>query len=173
MTLSQSERDNINSILVKLEWITSHQASADEDKRASDIISYMTSCMKSDIPNIDSETALNCYLFALEEIPSRIIILIVGEVLKGRIEGISKVFSPTAPQIAEICDVLHSVAIRTIKYYNRILNAPEEKARNVISFEKMKLLADASKTMLKESKLELKSGITEKEINEIKSMLTN
>lgn len=172
MTLSQSEKDNINKILLKLEWITSHQASAEEDKKASDIISYMTSCMKSDVPNVDSETALNCYLFALEEVPSRLIILVIGEILKGRIEGISKIFSPTAPQIADICDVLHSIAIRTIKYYNKILNAPEEKPRNVISFEQMKMLADSSKDILKKAKFEL-TGITEEEIKEIKSILTS
>lgn len=173
MSLSQSERDNISSIIAKIEWIISHKVSSEEDKKASDIISYMTSCMKSEIPNVDSETALNCYLFALEEIPSRIIILVIGEVLKGRIEGISKVFSPTAPQIADICDILHSVAIRTIKYYNRVLNAPEEKSRNIISFEQMKMLVDASKTVLKDAKLELKSGITEEEIKEIKSTLNH
>lgn len=96
------------------------------------------SALQNPAKNHSTKTMLATYRFTIDGVAYPVLRKAIGDIIRGRAEGLSRIFLPTSAELMHYCDSITSQAYGCISRAERLLDAPELEPIERVSFERIK-----------------------------------
>jgi len=128
--LSESERQRLEEMTVVMQ---SCLDGVPNEKQMVRLLENLFNALQNPAKNHNIKTMMNTYRFALDGVAEPILRRAVGDIIRGRVQGVSRVFVPTCAELMSCCDDLTTKARGCIALAQQLLGAPEAKKIERIS----------------------------------------
>jgi len=123
------------------EMIAATQACLDiiaDEKQTAQLLNFIFTSLQNPAKKHNLKTMMDTYRFALDGVPYSILRKAIGDIIRGRADGFSRVFLPTCAELTHYCDTITAAAQGCINNAQRLLTALEEQPIERISAERAK-----------------------------------
>jgi len=106
------------------------------DEQMDGLLISLFNALQSPNKSHGGKAVMNTFRFTLDGVAYPILRKGIGDIIRGRANGLSRVFLPTCAELMHYCDAITTQAYGCIAQAQRLLNAPEAQPTQRISPER-------------------------------------
>jgi len=133
--LNEEEQARLRSAVEEMQSCLALQPTIEQ---INNLLISLFSALQNPAKNHSTKTMLATYRFTLDGVSYPVLRKAIGDIIRGRAEGMSRIFLPTSAELMHYCDNLTSAAHGCIARAEQLLSAPEAVPVQRISFERIK-----------------------------------